>query len=64
MTPRNLAPPATLALFLVTVITYLVQVLVGGNVVERAVGLIPACISNSMPERAQGVRPRTPTMLH
>ncbi len=46
MTPRNLAPPATLALFLVTVITYLVQVLVGGNVVERAVGLIPARISN------------------
>lgn len=46
MTPRNLAPPVTLALFLATVITYLVQVLVGGDVVERAVGLIPARISD------------------
>src|SRR6478735_3686081 len=46
MTPRNLAAPATLALFLVTIITYLVQVLVGGDVVERAVGLIPARVSN------------------
>src|SRR5258706_436598 len=40
-------PPATLALFLVTVTTYLVQVLAGGDVVQRAVGLIPARVSNS-----------------
>jgi membrane associated rhomboid family serine protease len=46
MTPRSLAPPATLALFLATVTTYLVQVLAGGDLVERAVGLIPAHVSN------------------
>jgi hypothetical protein len=46
MTPRKLAAPATLALFLVTVATYLVQVLAGGDIVERAIGLIPARVSN------------------
>jgi membrane associated rhomboid family serine protease len=46
MTPRNLAPPATLALFLATVTTYLVQVLAGGDAVKRAIGLIPARVSD------------------
>jgi membrane associated rhomboid family serine protease len=46
MTRRNFAPPATLVLFLVTVTTYLFQVLAGGEVVERAIGLIPARVSN------------------
>jgi membrane associated rhomboid family serine protease len=46
MTSRKLAAPATLALFLVTVATYLVQVLAGGDIVERAIGLIPARVSN------------------
>jgi len=45
-TPRNFAPPATPALFLATVTTYLVQALAGGDVVERAVGLIPARVSH------------------
>ena len=46
MTSRKLAAPATLALFLVTVATYLVQVLAGSDIVERAIGLIPARVSN------------------
>lgn len=46
MTPRNLAPPATLALFLVTIATYLGQVLAGGDTVQRAIGLIPARVSD------------------
>jgi membrane associated rhomboid family serine protease len=39
MTFRKLAAPATLALVIVTVMTYLAQVLLGGDVVERAIGL-------------------------
>jgi membrane associated rhomboid family serine protease len=46
MTPRNLATPSTLALFLATVATYPVQVLADDDLVERAVGLIPARVSN------------------
>jgi membrane associated rhomboid family serine protease len=46
MTTRRLAAPATLALLLATVATYLVQVLAGGDVVERAIGLIPARVSH------------------
>ena len=46
MTSRRLAAPATLALFLVTIATYLAQVLAGGDIVERAIGLIPARVSN------------------
>ena len=46
MTWRYLAPPATLALFLVIVSTYLLQLLAGGEVVVRAVGLIPARVSD------------------
>jgi membrane associated rhomboid family serine protease len=46
MASRKLAAPATLTLFLMTVATYLVQVLAGGDIVERAIGLIPARVSN------------------
>jgi membrane associated rhomboid family serine protease len=46
MTSRKVAAPATLALFSATVATYLVQVLAGGDIVERAIGLIPARVSN------------------
>jgi membrane associated rhomboid family serine protease len=63
MTPKNLAPPATLALFLVTVITYLVQVLVGGDVVERAVGLIPARVSHLATLTAVGGGQQVPAWL-
>jgi membrane associated rhomboid family serine protease len=45
MTRWSLAPPATLALFLATIATYLAQVLAGDDVVVRAVGLIPARVS-------------------
>lgn len=63
MTPRNLAPPATLVLFLVTVITYLLQVLVGGDVVERAVGLIPARVSHLATLTAVGGGQQVPAWL-
>jgi hypothetical protein len=46
MTSRNLAPLNTLALCLVTVATYLGQVLAGGDAVQRAIGLIPARVSD------------------
>jgi membrane associated rhomboid family serine protease len=46
MTRWNLAPPATLALFLVTITTYLSQVLAGDEVVARVIGLIPARVSH------------------
>jgi hypothetical protein len=46
MTLRNLAPLTTLTLFLVTVATYLGQILAGGDAVRRAIGLIPARVSD------------------
>ena len=46
MSTRKFAAPSTLGLFLVTVSTYMVQVLAGGDIVERAIGLIPARVSN------------------
>jgi membrane associated rhomboid family serine protease len=46
MSPRNRTTPATLALLLVTIATYLGQVLAGGDAVQRAIGLIPARVSD------------------
>jgi membrane associated rhomboid family serine protease len=63
MTPRNLAPPATLALFLATISTYLVQVLVGGDVVERAIGLIPARVSSLTTHTPLGGGQQVPAWL-
>jgi membrane associated rhomboid family serine protease len=45
MTPRILDAPATTALVIATVATYLIQLLVGNDVVEQFFGLIPARIS-------------------
>ena len=63
MTSRKLAAPATLALFLVTVATYLVQVLAGGDIVERAIGLIPARVSNLATLTAVGSGQLVPAWL-
>jgi membrane associated rhomboid family serine protease len=63
MTSRKLAAPATLALFLVTVATYLSQVLAGGDVVERAIGLIPARVSNLATLTAVGSGQLVPAWL-
>jgi membrane associated rhomboid family serine protease len=45
MTWRDVAPPATLSLLLVTTTTYVLQVLAGDDVVARAIGLIPARVA-------------------
>ena len=63
MTSRKLAAPATLALFLVTVGTYLAQVLAGGDIVERAIGLIPARVSNLATLTAVGSGQLVPAWL-
>jgi membrane associated rhomboid family serine protease len=60
---RNLAPPATLALFVGTVATYLFQVLAGGDVVERAVGLIPTNVSSLVTVAAAGTGQAVPAWL-
>jgi membrane associated rhomboid family serine protease len=43
---KNFIAPATLLLILMTITTYLRQVWVGGDVVQRAFGLIPARVSS------------------
>jgi membrane associated rhomboid family serine protease len=63
MTSRKHAAPATLTLFLVTVATYLVQVLAGGDVVAQAIGLIPARISNPSTLSAVGSGQLVPAWL-
>jgi membrane associated rhomboid family serine protease len=63
MTPGKIAAPATLALFLVTVATYLAQVLAGGDVVGRALGLIPARVSHLATITAVGSGQRVPAWL-
>jgi hypothetical protein len=63
MTSRKPAAPATLALFFVTVATYLAQVLAGGDRVERAIGLIPACVSNPATLTAVGGGQLVPAWL-
>jgi len=45
MTPKILAAPATLTLFMATIVSYLIQIVVGGDIVVRALGLIPARVS-------------------
>ncbi len=63
MTWRHLAPPSTLALFLVTVTTYLFQLLAGGEVVMRAIGLIPARVSDLTALTALGDGQAAPACL-
>jgi membrane associated rhomboid family serine protease len=63
MTSRSFAPPTTLALFSVTVATYLVQVLAGGDVVARAIGLIPARVSQLATPPALGSGQLVPAWL-
>jgi membrane associated rhomboid family serine protease len=42
---RRIPPPATIVLFLITVVVFLGQVLGGGTAWQRAVGLIPANVA-------------------
>jgi membrane associated rhomboid family serine protease len=63
MTARKPAAPGTAALVLVTVATYLAQLLSGGDVVERAIGLIPARASDLAPLAAVGSCQPVPSWL-
>jgi membrane associated rhomboid family serine protease len=63
MTSLRFAPPATRVLFSVTVATYLVQVLAGADIVERAIGLIPVRVSQLAAPPALGSRQLVPAWL-
>ena len=63
MSWRSHTPPVTLVLFLVTVTAYLFQVFAGGEVVARAIGLIPTHVSNLTALTAVGDRQEIPAWL-